>query len=620
MVSQSLSLTESNVSTSANTSKVRILWTSTQSGDSWNGYTKVAKYYISINNGAKTEYKVSYTLPKGKTVTILDTTITVTHNGDGSGSVEVSTWMDTGISAGVIEQTKKIDLTTIQRASTLDSLVCATNYFDGKMTYKYTPKVSSYYNRCNISLKNNDETYILIKSIYLGKKTASQQTATVTFTAEELDKIYKYFTATTIKGTLRFTFRTYSDSEYKNLIGEPAFKDITLSIPENSTTKPSIEITSTTPVSTLPEAFKDVYIQGRSKVQVVFEADGKYNATITSNVNVGGKDYGTRNTSDWLKTPGEITVAVAVTDSRKFTNKASKKITVIPYSKPRILPCSSEKEIICKRCDADGNYSESGTYLRVKARKSCESVNNLNKCGIYFRCKTDSQSWNEVEWATIHAETDSGNEVDTFDLSKLGIQALSPKTSYVAEIRVTDSVGEYSYTTITIPTELVYTHEDGARRSFAFGKYVEDDNTFDIAEDIDFKVRTKGGVTTVIKDTGWVNLALSSAVSETTGNVGHYKGCAYRVINGNHVYVAFNCTVPFAGSTVVINEELLPEAYRPPFTAVYGLFPLAGRRVMRAYVYKDGRIACEWIQDLDKGTTTEAYTANWCDVYIDYFI
>ena len=121
-VSQTLTVTEvaNSINVSANTSKVRILWQSTQTGDSWNGYTRTAKYYVSINGGAETEYSVSYTLPKASTATILDTTLTINHNGDGSGSVRVRTWMDTSISAGVVEKSASINLTTIPRASTIN--------------------------------------------------------------------------------------------------------------------------------------------------------------------------------------------------------------------------------------------------------------------------------------------------------------------------------------------------------------------------------------------------------------------------------------------------------------------------------------------------------------------
>ena len=143
-VTQTLSVTEvaGSVNTSANTSKVRILWQSTQSGESWNGYTRTAKYYISVNGGAETEHSVSYTLPKNSTKTILDVTTTVTHKDDGSGTIKVRTWMDTSISAGVVEKSQSLTLTTIPRASTITS---ASERVLGNACYiKWTPKAKDF--------------------------------------------------------------------------------------------------------------------------------------------------------------------------------------------------------------------------------------------------------------------------------------------------------------------------------------------------------------------------------------------------------------------------------------------------------------------------------------------
>lgn len=117
-VYQSLKLTEASYDPLANTSRVKVVWTSRQTGESHNDNTKTAKYYITAN-GVKTAYSVSYTLPAGTTRTILSKTFTIPHAQDGSGSVTVQTWMDTGISAGEVELTKTLTLTPIPRASTL---------------------------------------------------------------------------------------------------------------------------------------------------------------------------------------------------------------------------------------------------------------------------------------------------------------------------------------------------------------------------------------------------------------------------------------------------------------------------------------------------------------------
>lgn len=121
-VSQTLKLYQGTQSPEANTSKLRILWKSTQSGESYNNYTKTAYYYVSVNGGAEQRHSVSYTLPKGKTKTIVDATITVPHDDLGKCSVKVWTWMDTDISAGIVEKSATLGLTPIPRANTISAV------------------------------------------------------------------------------------------------------------------------------------------------------------------------------------------------------------------------------------------------------------------------------------------------------------------------------------------------------------------------------------------------------------------------------------------------------------------------------------------------------------------
>ena len=376
-VSQSLTLTESNPIVASNTSKVRILWQSTQSGESWNGYTRTAKYYVSINGGAEKEYSVSYTLPQNATATIVDTTLTITHKSDGTGSVKVRTWMDTSISAGVVTQEKTLNLSTIPRASSIDSLACNTAYFTGTLTYKYTPKSGSYYNRCNIAL-NIGGVFTAVKTVNLGQKAASQQTATVTLSESELSTIYNKLPKTT-KGKLRFTFRTYSDSGYTSQVGNEGYKEITLTIPNNTTTQPTVTMTLS-PVSDFTGE-SGIYVKGLSKVKAVFTSGaGEYGASIASyKMTVAGKDYASPFTSDYLATAGNVTVKGTITDSRGYSRTYTQTISITDYAKPSIdsLSCNTiyfngtiaykytpANAVFYSRCVVALNIS--GTYTQIR--------------------------------------------------------------------------------------------------------------------------------------------------------------------------------------------------------------------------------------------------------------
>ena len=618
-VSQSLTLTESNVVISSNTSKVRILWKSTQTGESWNGYTRTAKYYVSINGGAETEYLVNYTLPQNATATIVDTTITVNHKTDGSGSVKVRTWMDTGISAGVVTQSKTLNLTTIARSSTIDALSCNTAYFNGTMTYKYTPKSSSYYNRCNIAL-NLDGEYTAVKSINLGQKAASQQTATVTLSESELSIIYNKLPSAK-KGTLRFTLRTYSDSGYSTQVGDAPYKEVTLTIPNISETQPTATMTLT-PVSSLSSPFNTLYIKGKSKVTVALtDGEGKYGASITSyKVSVAGKSGDAPYTSGYLVNPGSVTITGTVTDSRGYSRKYTKTITVVDYSPPQIIPVSGESEVIAARCDSGGTLSDTGTYLKIKAKRSFTKVNisgaNKNLCYIRYRYKKEGGSFSS--WTTILATNAASDEITTGALLS---GALSVTSSYVVEIQAVDSIGEVGTTDISLPTERVYMHKAASINSLGVGKYAEEENTVDIAGDITVKVRGDLIVgDRPISDTGWISLGLSDAVIESSNNVGQNgRGCYYRVINGNHVYVAFNCALTYEGSILIVNAEQIPSKYCPARNA-YALVPTGGRSIIRAIANHSGNIVIDWVQSMIATANTTSANVSWIDGYLDYWI
>lgn len=490
----------------------KIVWSATKDEDK-NNSDGVAKIYVrkgdttqTLTVATKGSWGYSITFG-GKTVTgslsasvledwVLLYTLTVNdigHNSDGTKSCPVSGYVTapsgTSYAGHKSSGSGTAIFDTIPRASTIDSLTCATNYFNGALTYKYTPKSANYYNRCNIALNLNSE-YIAVKTINLGKKAASQQTATVTLSSAELATIYDELPNTT-KGTLRFTFRTYSDSGYSKQIGDAGYKEIFLNIPNNSSTQPSVSMTLT-PVNSV-SGFDDIFIQGKSKVKATLSAEGKNNATIKSySMSAEGTTYdsGDGYTSNFINNSGNVTVTGYATDSRGFTGKTEQNITVLAYSKPKILPISAENEVIAKRCDKDGVFSDNGTYLKIMARRGYSKLTvegvQKNFCQIRFRYKTETAD-SFSGWYTILTKNSlSSDEIITGALLD---GALLPTNTYIVQVGVVDVVGEQSYTTITVPTDKVYMHRDGKRRSLSIGKYIEDDNTVDIAEDIDVKIR-----------------------------------------------------------------------------------------------------------------------------------
>ena len=549
----------------------------------------------------------------------------ISHNSDGSKSITISgsVTAPTGTSlAGHTTSgsgTAKFD--TVPRASTIDSLTCASNYFNGKLTYKFTPQTANYYNRCNVSL-NLSGTYIAVKTINIGKKTASQQTATVTLSSDELAIIYNKLPSTT-KGVLRFTFRTYSDSGYSSQIGDADYKDITLYVPDIADTQPTVSMTLA-PVSSLPSGFAGLYIQGKTKVKATLSATGKYSSTIKSYKMIAdGTTYDSSGsyTSGYLGHDGSITVTGYATDSRGITGSKATTITVIPYGKPALLPASDESDIICARCNANGNLSDSGTYLKIKAKRRYSKVistnGQYNYCKIRYRYKAEGGSYSS--WTNILLGSNlTTDEVTTGAL--LG-GALAIDKSYIVQVQAIDDIGEYATTTITVPTDKVYMHEAASMNSLGIGKYAEEENTVDVAEDITVKVRGDLIVgDMIISDTGWISLGLAEGVTEASLNTGRNgKGCFYRIINDKHVYVAFNASFAYANSPVTISGSAIPAKYKPPRN-IYALCTTNGRGIARAFINSSGEVRIDYVQNMASAETTTSINVNWIDGYIDYFV
>ena len=445
-VTQSLSVAEvsGSVNTTANTSKVRILWQSTQSGESWNGYTRTAKYYVSINDGAETEYSVSYTLPQNTTKTIVDTTITVDHNSDGSGTVKVRTWMDTDISAGVVEKTQTVSLTTIPRASTITS---ASDRTLGKAcAVKWTPKSASF--RYKLKFTLGDWSYIT-GAIH------PNQTTAYTYTGYTLPLSVANYLPKAKTGTMTVTLYTYSNSSATTQVGNSDSHTFTVTVPDNSSTKPTVTIGLNPVNSSLGDTFSSLYIQGKSKVKATLSAEGKYEATISSyEMRIGSKTYGSPYQSGYLSTSGNVTIKGRAYDSRGYYGEVEDSITVIPYSKPKLLPASGESEIICARCDKDGKLSESGTYLKIKAKRSYSKVTSNgaqnNFCSIRYRYRTDSTNTFSA-WKTLLAKTATS---DTIDTTLSGVVS-SAETAYFVQIGVVDDIGESDAVQVPIPSDFV---------------------------------------------------------------------------------------------------------------------------------------------------------------------
>lgn len=459
-VNQSLYVTEvaGSQDVANNTSKIRIQWISEQTGESYNEYTRTAYYYISVNGGSETARSVEYNLPQSTRKTIVDTTFTVSHDDLGACSVSVRTWMDTRISAGVVELKKTLQVTTIPRASSIASAASVT--LGDYCNVQWYPKASSFRYKIKFSLGSWSATTGVIHP---------NGTALYTYTGFKIP-LAEVATLITSKRTesMRATLYTYSDSAATNQIGDASYKDFSVTVPDTSETKPTISL-ALSPVHSLPAAFNGLYIQSKSRVKGTVTAAGKYGASISSKSwTMSGKTYNSDGTSDYFSNYGTVKVTAQATDSRGIGNSTESEITVLPYADPKI------QNVSVNRCTSDGTASDSGTYLRISAKRVYSPVevsgSKKNLCEIRYRYKTEGgSSWSS--WTTILSRTASGDTVTTGALAG----SISADSSYSVEVGVIDDVGGTSSTTVPISTQAVYMYKKAGGKALGFGKVPEID-------------------------------------------------------------------------------------------------------------------------------------------------
>lgn len=295
------------------------------------------------------------------------------------------------------------------------------------------------------------------------------------------------------EGTMTVTLYTYSDSAATKQIGSVDAEEFKVTVPDNVNTKPYATSMVLSPVSSLGDAFAGLYIQGLTKVKVTSTEEGQYGATVAwKNVTVESKIYGvgTNFTSEYLLGYGTINVTLTLQDSRGFTNSKTMSITAIPYTKPRVVPIANEKSIVCARCDANGNLSDSGTYLRIKARRSFAlcMANGVQKnfCGLRYRYKKSTDSDFSTWQNLLLSSNTTTEEVDTI----LFDGTLSATTSYVVQIDAVDTIPNHALVTFDIPTDEVYLHKAGSIGSLGFGEYVEDPNIISIAKNKSIRLKS----------------------------------------------------------------------------------------------------------------------------------
>lgn len=254
--------------------------------------------------------------------------------------------------------------------------------------------------------------------------------------------------------------------------GEPLGEDKTdlvITVPQNDITRPVLNPQLLPVNEGLPDQFADLYIQGKSRLQVHTNAAAWYSQIANCTMQVQGLTYSGSDPirTDILLQSGACEVVCSATDGRGYEGKVSQSITILPYKKPSVVACSGLEDIICCRSDAEGNPSRKGTRLLIKAQRAWYALGGRNACTIQWRYRESGAAWQD-HWQILLAADAQSDEVTV-----VADVLLEIKQTYQVQLRAIDTVGESSTLTMPIGTANTPLHLGRGGRNLGLGRYCD---------------------------------------------------------------------------------------------------------------------------------------------------
>lgn len=387
--------------------------------------TALSGSYISVG-GSRTDYSTSISYGgSSTTTTVLATkTVTVSHNSNGTATCNLSgafvmNGTYRGYSVGTMTVSSTITLPTIPRAS---GLTVPTSVNTGAaLSGTVSPSSTSFNHKVELKIGSTV------------KQTITLATGTNTFSAT----IPHSWLPSSTSATISVVLSTYSGTTFI----ASTTKNVTANVP--TSVVPSIS--ALTAVSSVTSGtFANLYVQGKTTAKFTVTATAGSGSSIASYTYSGSGINTTvatnTATTSVLQATGAQTYTVSVKDARGRTASKTVSITVYQYAPPSVGP------VDVKRCDANGNLTESGTYAKYTVNSTYASVNGKNTRTVTVAYSSNGGSSYSAE-TTLQTTTDTAN-------TKTGVYgggAFAISSAYVLRFTIKDAYGATK--TITAPLQ-----------------------------------------------------------------------------------------------------------------------------------------------------------------------
>lgn len=377
--------------------------------------TALSGSYISVG-GSRTDYSTSISYGgSSTTTTVLATkTVTVSHNSNGTGTCNLSgafvmNGTYRGYSVGTMTVSSTITLPTIPRAS---GLTVPTSVNTGATLSGTVSPSSTAFNH-----------KVILKTGSTVRNTISLAAGTTTFS----DVVEHSWFPSSTSGTVAVVLETYS--------GTTLIATVTKNVTANVPTSIVPSVSALTAVSSVTSGtFANMYVQGKTTAKLTATATAGSGSSIAS-YTFSGSGINTTvatntATTSTLQATGTQTYTVSVKDARGRTASKTVSITVYPYAAPSF----GQPDV--KRCDANGNLTESGTYAKYTINSTYASVNGKNTRTVTVAYSSNNGSTYSTE-TTLQAATDTAN-------TKTGVYgggAFAISSAYVLRFTIKDAYG-----------------------------------------------------------------------------------------------------------------------------------------------------------------------------------
>lgn len=443
-VKYKITVTQNSQNVTANTSNVTV---SVKFYRTNTGYTTYGSgtVYCKING---TTYSASVTPDQKITnsgIVLFSKTLTISHNNDGSKTLNTSAWISLNTPLTSSEQSYNQTLTTIPRA-TAPSVSPTSAMFGSDITIS-TPRASSSF------------THTLRYAI--GNASGTIATGVTTSKAWTIPLSLASNIPNATSGVLTIFCDTYNGS---TKIGT---KSVNLTVNVPSSEAPTISSVSVVDTVTDIATKFGAFIKNQSILRVDITASGSNGSSIISYITSAcGNTYnGASFTVNTVNLCNTVNLVTTVKDSRGRTASYTKSVSVLDYSYPVI------SRLRAIRCNQDGTANDEGEYLNISYAFNITPLNNKNDGSYVLEYKLESD--------TSYTSIARGNGYSA-DTSRIPDIIFSGDSAYTIRLTIADYFKTVSYE-IEVPTAFTLVDYHSSGKGIAFGKVAESPNLFDEA-------------------------------------------------------------------------------------------------------------------------------------------